>query len=379
MLDDCCVEAALAILTHCYQNQHIILNLPTVASSIQSHRATPSSVSAHHRTDEDLINRSLLDSLDAEADAEPVSSSDSEAAGTKTFGSSSSMSSPESQELIYRFPAQSQPHPRPESPNSHLIHHLSTHNDQYIPTSHQTMYNSSQPSLDFSAPPNDGDTQPQQQHVPSDGFDIYTNSPTFRNYFTNRYRQPMAPANSSSFANEAAGPFTQPFNITAAEVFGTHQPMSPPSQQQTQPGDGIQSVRGFEYPTQTPGSGSNGLKSNSKPIFANLDPFGSSVGGSALLQSHQVAKSSLPQPPQSQSQQQPAYHTPAQNSNQSFMNGLLHTQSQTPYGPHVPSTASGTGTSGPGLPHTSGISVNASQEEISTIFVVGFPEDMQVC
>lgn len=69
----------------------------------------------------------------------------------------------------------------------------------------------------------------------------------------------------------------------------------------------------------------------------------------------------------------------------------IHLSSQTPYGPHVPSTVATslingtTATAGPtpGLSASNSIAPNpgnstAIQEEISTIFVVGFPEDMQV-
>ncbi|KLO19918.1 hypothetical protein SCHPADRAFT_817501, partial [Schizopora paradoxa] len=55
------------------------------------------------------------------------------------------------------------------------------------------------------------------------------------------------------------------------------------------------------------------------------------------------------------------------------MNGLVQGQSahsQTPFGPHVSS-------SGAGLGLGSVVSVTNNQEEISTIFVVGFPDDMQ--
>jgi hypothetical protein len=49
--------------------------------------------------------------------------------------------------------------------------------------------------------------------------------------------------------------------------------------------------------------------------------------------------------------------------------------SQTPYGPHVPMGAM----SAAGLPPPAMMGpMGAMQEDISTIFVVGFPEDMQV-
>jgi len=62
-----------------------------------------------------------------------------------------------------------------------------------------------------------------------------------------------------------------------------------------------------------------------------------------------------------------------------YVNGL-HV-SQTPYGPHLPANGSMNGTLPStvpsGLVHPNGVA-NSANEEISTIFVVGFPEDMQV-
>jgi hypothetical protein len=65
---------------------------------------------------------------------------------------------------------------------------------------------------------------------------------------------------------------------------------------------------------------------------------------------------------------------PQQYPQASYLNGLTHMQSQTPYGPHLPSASAA-------IPiHSVGGNVtNPTQvEEISTIFVVGFPDDMQV-
>ncbi|KII95306.1 hypothetical protein PLICRDRAFT_209958 [Plicaturopsis crispa FD-325 SS-3] len=90
---------------------------------------------------------------------------------------------------------------------------------------------------------------------------------------------------------------------------------------------------------------------------------------------------------QQQSQQQPA---------QPYLNGHhvhqphSHThviQSQTPYGPHLPlsngvGAGGGQSATGPGLgaggqAMSAGAGQSGGQEEISTIFVVGFPDDMQ--
>lgn len=65
-------------------------------------------------------------------------------------------------------------------------------------------------------------------------------------------------------------------------------------------------------------------------------------------------------------------------------NGSYAVSSQTPFGPHIPSSATGSSTPMNPAPATSTTGVPApsqsshQHEEISTIFVVGFPDDMQV-
>ncbi len=99
-----------------------------------------------------------------------------------------------------------------------------------------------------------------------------------------------------------------------------------------------------------------------------------------------------------QQQQQAA---PGQGQSYAFPNGIgVQLSSQTPYGPHVPAGVSigipppsnannvnnstnippGLSTSvSIGMANGNGPTTTANGEEISTIFVVGFPEDMQVC
>lgn len=211
----------------------------------------------------------------------------------------------------------------------------------------QSMFASSNASTEY-ASYSDGDNQPFDNGV-------YRQSAAF-NYFPNRHRQSTVGATSSVSMYDNGGSFPG-YGMSAAEVFGTHQ-----LSQQQQAND----LRGFDYV--------NGpQKVTSKPIFTNLDPFGAN-GGTTMLQSHQNSKTS---PTHQQAyQQQQVYQGQS-----SFINGALHAQahSQTPFGPHL--SANGIGAS---LVHSNGaaggISVSTtSQEEISTIFVVGFPEDMQVC
>ena len=181
------------------------------------------------------------------------------------------------------------------------------------------------------------------------------------NYFPNRPRQSTVSANSPSFMNDnGSSPFAG-YGMTAADVFGSHQSMQSLAQQQQ-----VNDMRAYDFV--------NGpQKVSNKPVFSNLDPFGTNGIASSILQSHQNQKAS---PTHQQAHQQQVY-----SGQSSYMNGVLHGQahSQTPFGPHL--SANGVG---PGLVHTNGgtggIGVSTtSQEEISTIFVVGFHEDMQVC
>lgn len=76
------------------------------------------------------------------------------------------------------------------------------------------------------------------------------------------------------------------------------------------------------------------------------------------------------QPPQQQQQPQTSPYPP-------FSNGV-QLASQTPYGPHVPTSASSAPVNLSMSANVGQSTTTANGEEISTIFVVGFPEDMQV-
>lgn len=99
------------------------------------------------------------------------------------------------------------------------------------------------------------------------------------------------------------------------------------------------------------------------------DSFSSPSG----LAQHQIGKNNV-------SQQPNLFSTQSSN----FTNGVSLT-SQTPYGPHVPApTSAAVPSASNGVPPSLSANMNTAAnppttEEISTIFVVGFPEDMQVC
>lgn len=135
------------------------------------------------------------------------------------------------------------------------------------------------------------------------------------------------------------------------------------------------------------------MNGHSKLNQYGVDPYAPS---SALLQSHQVGGMKVnhnqPLGPPGLHSQQSQHQQSLEVYQQPYLNGL-HLQSQTPYGPHlqtpgpgnaVPSSIPGSvPVNGSAMTHINGATGSASQstaqEEISTIFVVGFPEDMQVC
>ncbi|KXN89451.1 Protein WHI3 [Leucoagaricus sp. SymC.cos] len=174
----------------------------------------------------------------------------------------------------------------------------------------------------------------------------FTNFPN-----TNRPRH----QNSQSLLNSTAPPFREPgtfFPNSNNDIYPSS--LMSPTSGHMQPHD---PRIGFDF------SRVQGLGAGHKNF---QDPFTNSGG---VMPSHQgINKAGFTQPPQSQ-------FTPAT----SYMNGM---HSQTPYGPHVPTNLTQS-SSGPAGNNSTSASYGATkdsnnnQEEISTIFVVGFPEDMQ--
>lgn len=170
---------------------------------------------------------------------------------------------------------------------------------------------------------------------------------------TNRSR-PQIPRSglqsSNSFRDTASF-----YPTTAADVFPSH--LTSPIQSHTQ---------AFESRTSYDFAGGQG----NKPVNDLYSPAAGIMQPQANGNRHQ--------------HQQPSQHGPYQ----APYAGGLHLSSQTPYGPHVPagppSAPNGANPGGgpaapPGLaPAPSNAGTNTNAEEISTIFVVGFPEDMQV-
>ncbi|KAF9226716.1 hypothetical protein BS17DRAFT_500031 [Gyrodon lividus] len=145
---------------------------------------------------------------------------------------------------------------------------------------------------------------------------------------------------------------------SASEGFANHQPLGIQHQLSQQSQQGASMSSGFE---------SRGIDFGASP------PLGGKVSQQFALD------------PFLQSQIHDSFHHSNSNAQAPYLNGM-HLQSQTPYGPHL-HTNGGANVSAAGaargIGSTGQINVaepqggNAQQEEISTIFVVGFPDDMQ--
>ena len=371
-----------------------------MTSSLAARRQL-STFAASQPPDEGYLNRSLLDNIDAQGDAEPVSSSDSEAAGASatTFGSLSTASSVGSPSMPYHISMQSQLVPRADSPNHAFASHIKSvqHNTDFFNQGSQnntthSMYNSINsiglPTSDYSL----SSTEPDALNFSSRANGSFAAAPiktsTSFTSFPNRSRHPTSFRESTN-----TFPSTYP---TSNDLFGAGQnPLSHLTSSQSQAAlshglDPLQhTARSFDF---TPGGphlngGSNGT-SQSKPLFG--DPFRQGLESTpTLLQKQQGGVSGA----QSllQNGQAPNHQLPFQAP---FANGLgahslshgPHTQPQ--YGVHLPGSSSGAGQNGgqgsgaasaPNMNHTNGPAPSSQvQEEISTIFVVGFPDDMSV-
>lgn len=305
------------------------------------------------------------------------------------------------------------PPPRSDSPsniiNNNNLHHNLNHlksapesifNPQ---NTHHNMYNN------IHIQPEYADLEGQKQQSKVNGFGAasagpYRTSTAFNAFSNTRMRHQHTPGSSVQYREASQSAFNHSYP-TAADVFPVQQ-MTSPTQQQPSPASHLFDVhqsRGFEF-----GAGSGSQSNAATPLSSHAKPpqfdlYGTTPPSSALLQSHQVGgimKSGGTNQPlaplglhQSSQHQQPldGYHQ-----SQTYLSGL-HLQSQTPYGPHLQTGGPGsagtgpTGATGPlpvnatvmnGMSHLTGANNGASQsnvqEEISTIFVVGFPEDMQV-
>jgi hypothetical protein len=286
----------------------------------------------------DLINKSLLDSLDAQADAEPLSNSDSEHTTSASFGSASNSSSSGSSAAQFHMAMQSQQQiriPRSDSPsdasNPSILQHIHSQDQLYNmhPNSNGIYPNGNQ-IHDY---PTDLDIQKQQQSAKLNG--AFPRAPF--NSFPNTTR----PRQMSSFRESTSSAFfpSQPSN----DIFNPQ--LTSPTQSHMPPY--LDSRQGYDFPNNLP------KQSNYNNISA--EPFN------------------------------PSHKPPGQQHNTVFPphgsqygNGVS-ISSQTPFGPHNIVAGGMNGNVAPPQGLVNGSNQTSMHEDISTIFVVGFPDDMQVC
>ncbi|KAI0307227.1 hypothetical protein B0F90DRAFT_540106 [Multifurca ochricompacta] len=195
----------------------------------------------------------------------------------------------------------------------------------------------------------------------------YRTSTAFNAFSNARNRQaPISAPNSQTFRDTSNLSQNFPIDIYAA----TQSMSSPPHQSATSAFDHVLPRASYDFigaPQAPPG-----LVGPNKTLFNNVDPFSQQLHKQAGLFSP-GSQQQQAQIPQSQSQLNGLHPT----TQTSFLNGLhpQQMQSQTPYGPHLPTSVSAPAVSQ--VNNASNATQPSSQEEISTIFVVGFPEDMQ--
>lgn len=332
--------------------------LPTLATS------TSAQISSLE-LGEDLINKSLLDSLNAQTDFDVPQSSDSDRPLAASYESSSNSSSGSPSVPFHLTQQSSHPHlTRPESPSDKsLLHHMPTQDNLYnmhtapVPGlfNNSTNTNMHLPS-EFS-----GEFDPQKHSQVSAGkLNGLNNTNYSREQFNNFPNTNRPRHQSQSLLNSTAPPFREPgtyFPSTHTDIYSSG--LMSPTSAHIQPHD---PRTGFDISrTQGLGGGHKNFQDH---------PFTNSVG---MIPSHQGSS----KPGFSQPQSTHASYPPGAP----FMNGMY---SQTPYGPHVPTNIPQSASNAAGNnPNSANYGANKdnnnNQEEISTIFVVGFPEDMQVC
>lgn len=206
--------------------------------------------------------------------------------------------------------------------------------------------------------PNDFDHAKIQQQHKLNGFAPNSNYRASFSSFPNTTR--TRHQTNQSFLNQTSFRDLHAHFPTSPDAFQNHLTSPVPAQIQT-----YESRASYDF-----GNGQSGLVGGPKYL---VEPYGPS---SAMVQPHHN--------PIKAGVQQATYATVSQ-----YTNGV-HLSSQTPYGPHVATSGPTSSSAGIGINAGSGVSsgsgtlsmgngANSSSnlEEISTIFVVGFPEDMQ--
>lgn len=286
-------------------------------------------------------------------------SSDSDRPVAASCGSSSNSSSGSPSVPFYLSKRSSHFHlTRPESASDKSNNpdpHKSAQDNMYNmhSSSASSLFNNSTNTTSVHFSEFSGELDPQKHSQSSVGkFNGLNNLNLSREQFTN-FPNTNRPRhqNSQSLLNSTAPPFREPGTFFPPNNDSYSNPLTSPSHDPRV---------SFDF-GRAPGLGS-GPKNFQ-------DAFTGSVGGMPLHQG--AGKPGFSQPPQGHSIF--AHSAP-------FVNGM---HSQTPYGPHIPTnvtqpTSAPAGNLSNSANYTSAKDSVNNQEEISTIFVVGFPEDMQV-
>jgi hypothetical protein len=291
---------------------------------------TPANNTSPFQADEDFINKSLLASLDA--DAEPLSSpNEAEHIVSVSYRSNSNSSTSGSPSI--NFPMHHQHSTRPDSPSDAQTVKQIHRDSFYVTQGHGGLYTS---------------TDGFHRHSEfQDEYDSFANN-SYRNSFTsypNTTRSRQQAALNPSYRDHTQ--FYPPVDMYPDHPGQSHVPPS-------------------AYDSHNPFDFANGQSASVHKSY-HADQFGQTSTPS-LFHNH--------------GKQQPLSNY---QSAVPQVNGIQFS-SQTPYGPHLPTNAtlglntanSNTGGVPPNLPGPVN-GTTAAGEEISTIFVVGFPEDMQVC
>jgi hypothetical protein len=328
-------------------SRSLSLRPPTLSRSLLHATSMPALPHQHNVQDEDYINKSLLASLDDDPDNESIHDS----AAATSYGSTSNSSSSDSPSVNYPVTA----HNHQQQQRSDLHQHSENHNnlgDHNSISSLPSFYQNS--SSIHSHPEFNADYDPLNFHQPATKLNGFIPTTSTKHSF-NSYPNTTRFRHQTNISTPPTAPFRDPqhfYPASTSDGYPLH--MSSPSHTHIQPFDPRAS---YDYST-----------AHSVNAAAHKN----------YLADQYIA------PPTAQakplSQQQPPYP-----STQSQYTNGIHLSSQTPYGPHVPTNVAGSVSSNPGAPSglisssmANGSNTAINGEEISTIFVVGFPEDMQV-
>ncbi|KAK1232105.1 hypothetical protein PQX77_004763 [Marasmius sp. AFHP31] len=318
--------------------------------------------------DEDFINKSLLEQLNASADTEPISS-DSDAPTSGSYRSTTLESPDSSPPLTYHHMEMiSQPHllhrsgsPPANAPHT-LLHHIQPQDSSYP---HRPLQNGLY-SLNGSQHAGNmtgefSERMGEGQKAKMNGLNTSVQRQTFTAIpnatRSSRHTAASASTNQTLYRDTSNNAGPQAY-FTPNEIYPPH--LTSPTQPQLQPFDTRST---FDFAGSNPGPNGGNHPKTTYPV----DPYISNNPSSSFAMG-----------PGKPLQGQPPINQPQLNGfrNNTYPNPV-QISSQTPYGPHI---ATGIGASNGGSTGNGGAVSGpngVTQEEISTIFVVGFPDDMQ--